>query len=90
MNTINKISRYLSGHRIQLAVVLCLFGLCVAQSRKVAKGRHRPKTDEEAQRLGVEWAVAQCRELYAHGVNNIHFYTVSAVNSVAEVARQLL
>lgn len=46
MNTINKISRYLSWHRIQLAVVLCLFGLCVAQSRKVAKGRHRPKTDE--------------------------------------------
>lgn len=46
MNKINKISRYLSGHRIQLAVVLCLFGLCVAQSRKVAKGRHRPKTDE--------------------------------------------
>lgn len=46
MNTINKILRYLSGHRIQLAVVLCLFGLCVAQSRKVAKGRHRPKTDE--------------------------------------------
>lgn len=46
MNTINKISRYLSGHRIQLAVVLCLFGLCVAQSRKVAKGRHRPKSDE--------------------------------------------
>ena len=46
MNTINKISRYLSGHRIQLAVVLCLFGLCVAQSRKVAKGRHRPKTHE--------------------------------------------
>lgn len=46
MNTINKISRYLSGHRIRLAVVLCLFGLCVAQSRKVAKGRHRPKTDE--------------------------------------------
>ena len=46
MNTINKISRYLGGHRIQLAVVLCLFGLCVAQSRKVAKGRQRPKTDE--------------------------------------------
>lgn len=46
MNTINKISRYLGGHRIQLAVVLCLFGLCVAQSRKAAKGRQRPKTDE--------------------------------------------
>lgn len=46
MNTINKISRYLGGHRIQLAVFLCLFGLCVAQSRKAAKGRQRPKTDE--------------------------------------------
>ncbi len=48
------------------------------------------KTDEEAKLLGVEWAVAQCRELYDHGVNNIHFYTVSAVDSVVETARQLL
>ncbi len=48
------------------------------------------KTDEEAKQLGVEWAVAQCRELYDHGVNNIHFYTVSAVDSVVETARQLL
>ncbi len=50
----------------------------------------RCKTDEEARRLGVEWAVAQCKELYRHGVHNIHFYTVSAVESVAEVARRLL
>lgn len=48
------------------------------------------KTDDEAKRLGVEWAVAQCKELYAHGVNNIHFYTVSAVDSVVETAKQLL
>lgn len=48
------------------------------------------KTDEEARQLGVEWTVAQCRELYAHGVNNIHFYTVSAVDSVVEVAGRLL
>ena len=48
------------------------------------------KTDDEAKHLGVEWAVAQCRELYAHGVGNIHFYTVSAVDSVVETARELL
>lgn len=47
-------------------------------------------TDEEARQLGIEWATAQCQELYAHGVNNIHFYTVSAVESVAEVVRRLL
>lgn len=47
------------------------------------------KTDEEARRLGVEWTVEQCKELYAHGVKNIHFYTVSAVDSVIEVMGRL-
>ena len=48
------------------------------------------KTDEDARLLGIEWTTAQCQELYAHGVHNIHFYTVSAVDSVAEVAKRLL
>lgn len=46
-------------------------------------------TDEDARRLGIEWTVQQCRELYAHGVNNIHFYTVGAVESVTEIVEQL-
>ena len=45
---------------------------------------------EDAKALGIEWTTAQCQELYAHGVQNIHFYTVSAVNSVVEVAKKLL
>ena len=48
------------------------------------------KTDEDARQLGIEWTTEQCRQLYAHGVHNIHFYTVSAVDSVAEVAKRLL
>ena len=48
------------------------------------------KTDEDARQLGIEWTTEQCCELYAHGVNNIHFYTVSAVDSVVEVTRRLL
>lgn len=47
------------------------------------------KTDEEAARLGIEWCVEQCKELKAHGVPSIHFYTVSAVNSIKEVAKQI-
>ena len=47
------------------------------------------KTDDDARQLGIEWAVSQCEDLYAHGVNNIHFYTVSAVDSVKEVERKL-
>ena len=48
------------------------------------------KTDDDAKQLGIEWATHQCQELYAQGINNIHFYTVSAVDSVAEVTRRLI
>ena len=47
------------------------------------------KSDAEAKALGVEWCVAQCRELMAHGVPSLHFYTVSAVDSISEVARRI-
>lgn len=47
-------------------------------------------SDDDAKALGVEWATDQCRELYAHGVSNIHFYTVSAADSVYEVAKKLM
>ena len=48
------------------------------------------KTDEEAKALGVEWTTAQCKELYAHGVGDIHFYTVSAMDSVVQITKNLL
>jgi methylenetetrahydrofolate reductase (NADPH) len=48
------------------------------------------KTDDDARQLGIEWTTEQCRELYARGICDIHFYTVSAVDSVAEIARRLL
>ncbi len=46
-------------------------------------------TDEEVAEVGVEWAVAQCRELMEAGVPSLHFYTVSAVDSIARIARQI-
>ena len=49
----------------------------------------RCKTDDDARTLGIEWTTQQCRELYRHGVNDIHFYTVGAVGSVAEIVRKL-
>lgn len=47
------------------------------------------KTDEEVRRVGVEWAVAQCRELLKKGAPNLHFYTMSAVDSIQEIAKQI-
>lgn len=47
------------------------------------------KTDEEAKALGIGWCVAQCKELIANGVPSLHFYTVSAVDSIAQIAPQV-
>lgn len=47
------------------------------------------KTDDDARQLGIEWTVQQCRELYDHGVYDIHFYTVGAVDSVVEIVKRL-
>jgi len=47
------------------------------------------KTDEDARLLGIEWTTQQCRELYERGIHNIHFYTVSAVDSVVEIVKRL-
>ena len=47
-------------------------------------------TDEEARALGIAWTAQQCKELYAAGVSDIHFYTISAIDSVAEILKQVL
>ena len=47
------------------------------------------KTDDDARRLGIEWTVSQCKELYQHGLNDIHFYTMGAVDSVVEIVKEL-
>lgn len=47
------------------------------------------RTDEAVKQVGIEWAVEQCRELLAQGAPNLHFYTVSAVDSVCEIARRI-
>ena len=45
------------------------------------------KTDKDAQEVGIEWCVNQCKELMAHGVPSIHFYSIAAVDSIKEVAK---
>lgn len=47
------------------------------------------KTDEEVKRVGIEWCTEQCKELMNHGVPSIHFYTVSAVDSIKEIAKRI-
>lgn len=47
------------------------------------------KDDAAVKQVGIEWLTAQCRELKAAGVPNIHFYTMSAADSVRAVAQNV-
>jgi len=47
------------------------------------------KNDEQVQQVGIEWCISQCKELMKHGVPSIHFYTISAVDSIKEVAKTI-
>ena len=47
------------------------------------------KTDEDAKQLGIEWTTAQVQDLFEHGYKNVHFFTVSAVDSVKQIAKIL-
>ncbi len=47
------------------------------------------KDDTEIQEVGIEWCVAQCRELMAHGVPSIHFYTMGSCEGMYRIASQL-
>lgn len=71
----------------QFSVVPKTFHLDFPQ--ELAAEAEKCTTDEEMKQLGVEWSVAQCRELVARGVPSIHFYTVSAVDSIRQIAEQI-
>ena len=47
------------------------------------------KNDDDATALGIEWSVNQCKELIKSGVPSIHFYTVGAVDSVKQIAKNI-
>jgi len=71
----------------QLTVIPKTFKVDLPQALAVEAAKC--KTDAEAQALGVEWCVAQCKELMARGVPSLHFYTVSAVESIRQVAKEI-
>ncbi len=53
---------------------------------ELSKEAEKCKTDEEMKQLGIEWSIAQCKELIDYGVPSIHFYTMSAVDSIRQIA----
>jgi methylenetetrahydrofolate reductase (NADPH) len=47
------------------------------------------KNDSEAKIIGIEWCIRQCKDLIAHHVPSLHFYTYLASDSVYKVAKEI-
>lgn len=47
------------------------------------------RTDIQAQAVGTEWCIQQCKELISYGVPSIHFYSIGAIDSIWQVARTI-
>ena len=73
--------------KAQLSIVPRTFKVDIPQ--ELAEAVERCRDDEEVARVGVEWCIAQCRELMAHGVPSLHFYSMSAEESIREVAKAI-
>jgi methylenetetrahydrofolate reductase (NADPH) len=45
------------------------------------------KNNEEVKQVGVEWAIAQCKELMEKGAPVLHFYSMGRPDSIVQIAR---
>lgn len=43
---------------------------------------------EEVYRIGTQWCAAQCKDLLAHGVPAVHFYTMGKTRNITEIMRE--
>ncbi|MDE5552757.1 MAG: methylenetetrahydrofolate reductase, partial [Muribaculaceae bacterium] len=73
--------------RNQLTVLPRIFRTDIPE--EFASELRKCTTDEQAREVGVEWCIQQCRELIAHGVPRLHFYSLMATESVRRVAEQI-
>ena len=49
----------------------------------------KAKSDAEASEIGVRWCVEQSRDLIAHGVPGIHYYTMSLSEGISKVVKKV-
>ena len=69
----------------QLTVLPKIFHVDIPEM--LASELRKCRSDEEATQVGIEWSIMQSKELISAGVPNLHYYTLMATKSVAEVAK---
>ncbi|OUJ76045.1 methylenetetrahydrofolate reductase [NAD(P)H] [Hymenobacter crusticola] len=55
----------------------------------LAEAVHHASNNEAARQIGIEWCINQSKELMAHGVPSLHYYTMSKSESIRRIAAAL-
>lgn len=74
----------LSGKR-QLELLPASFSLDLPQELTTAV--RAAASEEEVYALGTDWCIAQCKDLLAHGVPAVHFYTMGKSRNIEQVLK---
>ncbi len=72
----------------QLSVLPKTFSISMPDDLSVEIIRHKDNP-KSVRQIGIEWAIAQGRELMVAGVPVLHFYTMSRTNNIQEIAKNL-
>lgn len=69
----------------QLTVLPKVFHIDIPEALSDAVSK--AKDDKQVKEIGIEWAIAQCKELKAKGAPVLHFYTMGRSEATREIAR---
>ena len=47
------------------------------------------KNSDEAYQTGIDWSIGQSRDLLAHGVPAIHYYTMARPDNVCQIVKEV-
>ena len=71
----------------QLSVIPEAFSLDIPV--ELTREMTKAKDNKEAlYRIGTEWCTMQCKDLIAHGVPAVHFYTMGKSRNITEILRE--
>ena len=73
--------------RAQLSIIPHTFKVDIPEP--LANEVLKCKDDDEVRQVGIEWGISQCKELMAHGVPALHFYTAGITDSVRAIAQAI-
>ena len=54
---------------------------------ELVREAEKVKSESDAKELGIEWCIAQSKELKSAGVPCLHYYTMGDTNTVKRIAK---